>query len=164
MEGLPLIPIPWAALIFNRFTAAAVGVALVAALYLAHRDNLIQQGYDTAMNEVKLGQADLQRELVRERSRLISIVQGLHHVQENQRQALAKFRAGQRDADQRLRDAKADFDRRVAAADAEALRRYAEAIDGDLGRCTADVERFADEAAQCSIAAHTLKGYVDALP
>lgn len=156
--------IPWTALLFNRYTAGALGAALLAGAYWAHRSSLIQQGYDAAMTEVQLAQADLQRELIRERSRLITVIQGLHHDQDTQRKALAQFRDRQRAADQRLLDAQADFDRRLAAASAEALRRYAQAVDGDLGRCESDVERFAHEAAQCSIAAHTLKGYVDALP
>lgn len=159
-----MIPIPWLGLLFNRYTAVALLLAILAGGYWVHRGNLIQQGYDTAMTEVKLSQADLARELIRERSRLITTIEGLHRDQQTQRQAVAKFRAGQRAADQRLRDAQADFDRRLASASAEALRRYAEVIDGDLGRCEQHVERFADEAAQCAIAAHTLKGFVDALP
>lgn len=150
--------------LFNRFTAAGLVLALLVGGYWVHRGNLIQQGYDTAMTEVKLAQADLARELIRERSRLITTIEGLHRDQQAQRLALNKFRSGQRAADQRLRDAQADFDRRLATASAEALRRYAEVVDGDLGRCEQHVERFADEAAQCAIAAHTLKGYVDALP
>ncbi len=154
----------WLSLLFNRFTGMALAIALAAGTYWVHRGNLIGEGYDSAMAEVELSQADLARELMRDRSRLITTIEGLHRDQHAQRLALKNFRAGQRDADQRLRDAQGDFDRRLAAASAEALRGYAAAVDGDLGRCEQHVERFADEAAQCASAAHTLKGYVDALP
>lgn len=154
----------WTALLFNRFTAGALGLALLAGAYSMHRSSLIQQGYETAMAKVREAENDRLRELLREHSRLVLLVKGLQDAQEAQKREVARFRDGQRVADQRLRDAQADFDRRLAAANAEALRRYAKTVDGDLGRCEADVERFAGEAAQCSIAAHALKGYVDALP
>lgn len=154
----------WTTLLFNRWTAYAVGAAVVVGAAYSYRANLIQQGYDRAMGEVREAETDRLRELLKENARLVGVVKGLDDVAKKQKQDIADFRARQRDADQRMRDAKADFDKRLAAASAEALRRYAETVDGDLGRCTEDVERFAVEAAQCSIAAHALKAYVDALP
>lgn len=154
----------WTALLFNRFTAAGLALAIAAAGFYAYRASLIQQGYDTAMAQVREAETDRLRELLRENSRLVGIVKGLQDVADKQKQDIAAFRARQRADAKRLRDQEADFGQRLAAASAEALRRYAQVIDSDLGRCAEDVERFAVEAAQCSVAAWTLKEYLDALP
>ena len=158
-----MIPPQALGLLFNRTSALAV-LALAAAwgAYI-YRASLIQQGYDAAMAEVQAHAADTQRELVRERSRQLDIVKGLQDVYVKQSADVAAFRAGQRDAERRLRDERRDFEARVAAASADSLRRYAQAVDGDLGRCIGDVERFAAEAASCSGAAHALKGNLDAI-
>lgn len=154
----------WTALLFNRFTAAGLALALLAGAYWVHRVDLIQRGYDAAMAQVREAETDRLRELLRENSRLVGVVKGLQDVAAKQKQDIAAFRARQRADAQRLLDQQADFDQRLAAASAEALRRYAQVIDSDLGRCAEDVERFAVEAAQCSVAAHTLKNYIDARP
>lgn len=43
----------WTALLFNRFTAAGLALAIAAAGFYAYRASLIQQGYDTAMAQVR---------------------------------------------------------------------------------------------------------------
>ena len=158
-----MIPLPALGLLFNRYTAlAALAVAAAWGAY-AYRGALIQQGYDQAMAEVRAHAADTMRELVRERSRQLDIVKGLQDGYVKQAADVAAFRERERAAGQRLREQERDFEARVAAASADSLRRYAQAVDGDLGRCISDVERFAAEAASCSGAAHTLKGNLDAV-
>lgn len=159
-----MIPIPWASLLFNRFTAGALAVALAAASYSMHRQSLIQSGYDQAMKQVADRENERLREQIRETARLVALVKGLDDETEQQRQDLDAFRARERDAAERMRAAQADFDRRLATASAEAVRRYASATDGNLERCRADLARFAAEAVTGSRAAHTLKSYMDASP
>lgn len=154
----------WTALLFNRFTAAGLALAIAAAGFYAYRASLIQQGYDTAMAQVREAETDRLRELLRENSRLVGVVKGLQDVADKQKQDIAAFRARQRADAQRLRDQEAEHQRRLAAASAEAVRGYATHLDGNLERCRGDVERFAAEAASCSTAAWTLKGYIDARP
>jgi len=152
------------ALLLNRYTLAAAAVAVVAAGAFWYRAELIQSGYDTAMTEVQIAQADRLREQINETSRLVGVVKGLQDDAQKQRASIDGFRDRERVAAQRLRDQEADHRVRLAAASAEALRIYAASIDGNLERCRADVERFAEEAARGSIAAWTLKEYLDALP
>lgn len=152
------------ALLFNRYTAGAAALAVVAAGAFWYRGELIQTGYDRAMAEVQVAQADRLREQINETSRLVGVVKGLQDDAQKQQASIDGFRDRERLAAQRLRDQEVDHQRRLAAASAEALRRYAASIDGDLDRCRADVERFAQEAARGSVAAHTLKNYLDALP
>lgn len=152
------------ALLLNRYTLAAAAVAVVAAGAFWYRGELIQTGYDTAMAEVQIAQADRLREQINETSRLVGVVKGLQDDAQKQRASIDGFRDRERVAAQRLRDQEIEHSRRLAAASSEALRRYAASIDGNLERCRADVERFAAEAARGSIAAHALKNYVEALP
>lgn len=159
-----MIPIPWAGLLFNRFTAGALVVALAGATYWMHRQSLIQQGYDQAMKQVEDRQNERLREHLKETARLVALVKGLDDETVQQRQDLEAFRARERDAADRMRAAQADFERRLATASAEAVRRYAAATDGNLERCRADLARFAAEAVTGSRAAHTLKTYVDSSP
>lgn len=143
---------------------AAMVISAAGGAYVFHRQALIQKGYDTAMGEIRENENGRLREQLQETARLVGVVKGLTDEAKTQKQMVAQFRDGQRDAVQRLRDQEADFDKRVADASADALRRHAKTTDGDLGRCRADVERFGLEAVQCSIAAHTLKGFQDARP
>lgn len=152
------------ALLLNRY---ALGAALLAALLAGaywYRGELVQTGYDQAMTEVQIAQAERLREQAKETSRLVGVVKGLQDDAQKQQSNIDGFRDRERLAAQRLRDQEADHRARLAAASAEALRIYAASIDGNLERCRADVERFAQEAARGSVAAHTLKNYVDALP
>ena len=152
------------ALLLNRY---ALGAALLAALLAGaywYRGELIQQGYDSAMAEVQVAQAERLREQAKETSRLVGVVKGLQDDAQKQQASIDGFRDRERLATQRMREQEADHQRRLAAASAEALRIYAASIDGNLERCRADVERFAAEAAAGSIAAHTLKSYIEALP
>lgn len=154
-------------LVTGNSTAIVVALMVASAAagaYTFHRQALIQKGYDTAMGEIRENETDRLREQIQATARLVGVVKGLTDAADLQKQAIAGFRAGQRDAVQRLRDQKADFDERVTTATADALRRYAQATDGDLERARADVERYGLEAVQCSIAAHTLKGFEDARP
>lgn len=152
------------ALLLNRYTAGAAALAVVAAGAFWYRGELIQTGYERAMSEVREAQADRLREQINETSRLVGVVKELQNDAQKQRESIDGFRDRERLAVERLRAQEADHRVRLAAASAEALRRYASSIDGDLDRCRADVERFAAEAAKGSVAAHTLKAYVDALP
>lgn len=154
----------WTALLFNRFTAAGLAIALAAGAYWNHRGNLIQQGYDTAMAQVREAETDRLRELLRENSRLVLVVKGLNEIADKQKQDIAAFRARQRADAQRLRDQEADHQRRLAAASAEAVRGYAAHLDGHLDECRGMVADFAAETASCSTAAWTLKNYIDARP
>lgn len=154
----------WTALLFNRYTLAAAALAVAAAGFYAYRGSLIQQGYDTAMAQVREAETDRLRELLKENSRLVGVVKGLQDVADKQKQDIAAFRARQRADAQRLRDQEADHQRRLAAASAEASRRYAAHLDGHLDECRGVVADLAAEAASCSTAAHTLKGYIDARP
>lgn len=152
------------ALIFNRFTLYASVVAVVAAGLYAYRSSLIQHGYDQAMAQVREAETDRLRELLKENSRLVGVVEKLHAQADKQKQDIAAFRARQRLNADRLRNQEADHQRRLAAASAEAVRGYAAHLDGNLERCRGDVERFSAEAAGCSVSAWTLKNYVDSLP
>lgn len=154
----------WSGLLFNRFTAGALVVALAGATYWMHRSSLIQQGYDQAMKQVEDRQNERLREQLKEAARLVALVKGLDDETAQQRQELDAFRDRERDAADRMRAAQADFERRLASASSEAVRRYATATDGNLERCRTDLARFAAEAVTGSRAAHTLKTYVDASP
>ncbi len=155
--------IPWP-LLLNRYTAGAAALALVAAGAFWYRGELIQTGYDRAMGKVQVAQAERLREQISETSRLVGVVKGLQDDAQKQQASIDGFRDRERLAAARLRDQEADHQRRLAAASAEAVRIYATAVDGNLERCRADVKRFAEEAARGSVAAHTLKNYLDALP
>jgi len=152
------------ALLLNRYALAAALVATLLAGAYWYRGELIQTGYDQAMTEVQIAQADRLREQISETSRLVGVVKELQDDAQKQQASIDGFRDRERVAAQRLRDQEADYERRLAAASSEALRIYAASIDGNLERCRADVERFAQEAARGSVAADTLKNYVDALP
>lgn len=151
-------------LLFNRWTAYAVGAAVVVGAAYSYRTSLIQQGYDQAIAQVREAETDRLRELLKENARLVGVVKGLDDVAKKQKQDIADFRARQRVDAKRLRDQEAEHQRRLAAASAEAASRYAAHLDGNLDRCRGDVERFSAEAAECSVTAWKLKNYVDALP
>jgi len=152
-----------AALLLNRYTASAALVVAVGAGAWAYRAHLIQTGYDRAVTELREQQTDRLREQMAETSRLIGVVNGLNDDLKTSQKTVASFAARQRAAaDQWVRE-QADFERRAAAASAESLRRYAQATDGNLERCRADVARFAGEAATASAAAHALNKNLDAL-
>lgn len=152
------------ALLFNKYTAYASGIAAIAGAAYWYRGELIQTGYERAMNEVQVAQAERLREQIKETSRLVGVVKGLQDDAQKQLASIESFRNRERLASERLRDQEVEHQRRLATASAEAVRIYAQAIDGNLERCRADVKRFAAEAAAGSVAAHTLKNYVDALP
>ena len=152
------------ALLFNRYALAAALVAALLSGAYWYRGELIQTGYDQAMTEVQIAQADRLREQISETSRLVGVVKGLQDDAQKQQASIDGFRDRERLAAQRLRDQEAQHRARLAAASAEALRIYAASIDGNLERCRADVERFAQEAARGSVAADTLKRYIDSLP
>ena len=152
------------ALLLNRYALAAALVAALLAGAYWYRVELIQTGYDTAVSDMQIAQADRLREQISETSRLVGVVKGLQDDAQKQQASIDGFRDRERLAAARLRDQEADHKRRLAAASSEALRIYAASIDGNLERCRADVERFAQEAARGSVAADTLKNYVDALP
>ncbi len=147
-----------------RWLVALVVLALLAGGAYWYRGQLIQQGYDTAMGEVRVVQHELALKQIRETDRLYAVINTLKDQADVQKKTVADFRADQLVAAQRMRNQKADFDARVSTAGAEALRGYAQATDADLERARADVERYGLEAVNCSIAAHTLKGFVDAQP
>ena len=151
-------------LLFNRFTLYAALVAMAVAGAFAYRSSLIQMGYDQAMAQVRDAETDKLRELLKENSRLVGVVEKLNAKAKQQEQDIKAFRARQLVAADKLRAQEADYQRRLAAASAEAVRKHAKELDSHLGRCTEDVERFAVEAAQCSGAAHTLNDYIKELP
>lgn len=159
-----MIPPLWAGLLFNRYTAAAMLLALLAGGYWIHRVSLIQEGYDEAMKQVQIEENDRLRELIKENTRLVGVVKGLQDVADKQKQDIAAFRDRQRADAERLRSQEAEHQRRLAAASAEAVREYASHLDGNLEGCRSDVARFSAEAASCSAETWKLKGYVDALP
>lgn len=151
-------------LLFNRFTLYAAIAAMAFAGWTFYKDSLIKRGYDQAVAEFQEAENTQLRELLKENSRLVGVVEKLNAKAKQQEQNIKAFRDRQRvDAD-RLRSQEADYQRRIAAASAEAVRKHAKELDGHLGRCTEDVERFATEAAQCSGVAWTLKDFVDELP
>lgn len=151
------------ALIFNRVTFGLVLAGAAAWGYHNHRVGLIQQGYNTAMNEVQDREDARLREQTRETARLTGVVEGLNREHQEMRGEIDRFNSRWADA-QRLHNAQErDFERRLAAAGAEAVRRYAQASDRNLERCRQDVARFSREAAEGSAAAWTLKGYVDSV-
>lgn len=154
----------WTALLFNRFTLYAALAAAAAAGFYAYRGSLIQQGYDTAIQQVREAETDRLREQIRETGRLVGVVKGLQDVADKQKQSIAAFRARQRADDQRLRDQEADHQQRLTAAGTEAVRGYATHLDGHLEECRSVVAGFASEAASCAVAAHTLNDYVKERP
>jgi len=151
-------------LLFNRFTLYAALVAMALAGAYAYRSSLIQMGYDQAMAQVKEAETDRLRELLRENSRLVGVVEKLNAQAEKQKQDIAAFRARQRVDSDKLRDQEANHQLRLAAASAQAVRNYATHLDGNLERCRSDVERFSSEAASCSVAAHQMNDYLKELP
>lgn len=149
--------------LFTKLGIAAGLIALVAAGYAAHRSSLIELGYQRGLGEIREAQNERLRESLKETSRLLGLVKGLQdEYQASQREvdALRERLLGV-DAQQRLREQEHQRDLRIASASAESLRRYAKTIDGYLGGCRADLARFGLEATKCSVAAHTLKGYID---
>lgn len=92
------------ALLLNRYTLAAAAVAVVAAGAFWYRGELIQSGYDTAMAEVQIAQADRLREQINETSRLVGVVKGLQDDAQKQRASIDGFRDRERVAAARLRD------------------------------------------------------------
>lgn len=151
-------------LLFNRFTLYAAIAALAFAGAYSYKNSLIQRGYDKAVAEFQEAENTQLRELIRENSRLVGVVEKLNAKAKQQEKDIAAFRARQRAHADELRTKEADYQRRLAAASAEAVRQHAKELDGYLGRCTEDVERFATEAAQCSGVAWTLKDFIDELP
>ena len=155
---------PWAGLIFNKVT---LGLAIAGALawgYTQHRQNLVQQGYDAAMRDVQDREDTRLREQVRETSRLTGVVEGLNNEAKVLEQQVGLFAGRWRNAERLYSDQESDFQRKLTDASAKAVRDYAQASDRNLERCRQDVARFAGEAAIGSVAAHTLKSYVDAGP
>lgn len=151
-------------LLFNRFTLyAALAAAAFAGAY-AYRSSLIQMGYDQAMAQVREAETDKLRELLKENSRLVGVVQGLNDVAQKQKSEIAAFRARHRASEQRMRDQEAEHQRRLAAASAEAVRGYAAFLDGHIEECRSMVADFAGEAASCASTAKTLIDYIKELP
>ncbi len=155
-------------LLMNRYTLAAAAGAIVIAgavwTWNGKKQEWRQAGYDQAITEVEAKQADIDRELRKERSRLISFIQELEREDAKNDKLVAAFRARNAAAAQRLRDQEREFDAKLQRASAEAVREYAKAVDGNLERCRSDLDRFASEAASCSGTAWTLKNYIDTLP
>lgn len=149
--------------LLTRLAGLALVLAALAGMYLAHRSQLIQQGYDTAMGEVRDAQSQRLREALRETSRLIGVVKGVQDVYARQGADLEAVRARLRAADDRVRQQKADFAHRVAAATAASLRDYAQASEDNFERSRKHVERFGLEAAGCARTAEALKANLDAL-
>lgn len=148
-------------LLFNRFTLyAALAAAAFAGAY-AYRSSLIQMGYDQAMAQVREAETDKLRELLKENSRLVGVVQGLNDVAQKQKLDIAAFRARQRSDAQRLRDQEAEHQRRLAAASSEAVRGYATFLDGHIEECRSMVADLAGEAASCASTAKTLIDYLN---
>lgn len=150
-------------LLLNRYTAVAALVAAAGVAGWAYRAHLVSSGYEQAVSDTRAQQAERLREQAREMTRLVGTVKGLNDELNKERMAAEVFAARQRAAaDQWVRE-QADFERRAAAASADSLRRYAQATDGNLERCRADVARFAGEAAAASATAHALKKNLEAL-
>lgn len=151
-------------LLFNRFTLYAAIAALAFAGAYSYKSTLIQRGYDQAMAEVQEAENDKLRELLRENSRLVGIVEKLNAKAKQQEQDIKAFRTRQRVDAQRLRDQEADHQRALAAASAEAIRNYASYLDGHIDECRGMVESLSAESAACSTTAHTLNDYLKERP
>lgn len=149
-----MIPI---GLLLNRYTAGAALVVAAGVGAWAYRSHLIQTGYDRAVAELQVAQAERQREQTRETARLIGVIQEAQNDYNAQTARVAEFRDRARTAERRLRDQARELDARIATASAASLRDYAKASSANLERCRGHIERFAAEAASCSAAAHALK-------
>lgn len=139
-----------------RIALVAGVVAAVYGSFIALRDAYIKQGYDAAVLEYQINNAEV--------GRLAQAVwarknEELANLQEKYRATtvdLQTVRSRVRDAERLRAAAEADFAARLAAASADSVRRYATQARDDILRCRADVERFGFEAAAASAAAHTL--------
>lgn len=156
--------IPWAGLIFNKVTLGLVIAGAAVWAYTEHRQSLIQQGYDSAMRDVQDREDTRLREQVRETGRLTGEVERLNNEARALQGQVDLFAGRWRDAERLFADQESDFQRKLANASAEAVRKYAQASDRNLERCRQELGRFAKEAAAGSIAAWTLKNYIDAGP
>lgn len=156
--------IPWDALVFNKVTLGLAVAGAVAWGYYEHRQSLLQQGYDTAMVEVQDREDARLREQVKETGRLVGLVERLNDDAKKLRGQVDEFAGRWRHAERLHADQEGDFQRKLANARTEAVRDYAQASDRNLERCRQDVARFSGEAATGSIAAHTLKNFIDQGP
>jgi hypothetical protein len=135
--------------------AGAVAVALVAGA-AGYRSALIDKGYDKAMQEVAVIQAERQREQQQEYTRLVELVKTKQDAYEQQKQTIDSVRNDWRIASERVRSQAADLDRRIAEASSQSVRDYAKATGSNLERCIGHVERFAAEAAANAATARAL--------
>lgn len=154
----------WTGLLFNKVTLGLAVAAGAAYVYVEHRSTLIQSGYDSAMRDVQDREDVRLREQVRETGRLIGEVERLNNEEKAMRREVDAFAGRWRDAERLYAAQDGDFQRKLANASAAAVRKYATASDGNLERCRQDLGRFAREAAEGSIAAWTLKQFVDRGP
>lgn len=151
-------------LLFNKVT---LGLAIAAAAtygYMQHRSTLIQTGYGAAMRDVQDREDTRLREQVRETGRLVGLVKGLNDESIALTKQADALRDGWLAAERLYADQESDVQRRIDNASASAVRRYAKAVDGNLERCRQDLARFSGEAITGSIAAHTLKKFLDERP
>jgi hypothetical protein len=151
----------------NRYTIVASAIALTVAAggfaYSKHRATLIQIGYDKAILEVTMHNADTMRELKKERSRQQDILNRLQEAYVKSNLQVAAFAERNRVSERLLHAQKRDFEQRLESANNDSLRKYAADVTGNLEQCRADFGDLAQEAASCSDVAHTLKQAIDVI-
>lgn len=150
-------------LLTSKVTITLAVIVALASIYWLHRGQLLNEGYQKAVAQYQAADADYQREVARETARLIELTRKNQDAYRTQGLALQALHARVAALTGRLQVRDADFEARVSAATADALRRYAQTVDGDFGRCIADVGRLGAEAAECSRTAHALKSQLDLL-
>ena len=141
----------------------AVGAVAVGSAFLWHGAQ-VREVRDTAFSagRMEVESATL-RETQRELTRMVGITNNLNEVAREQLETIGAAERAAALADERVRQLTAQRAAAIRTAPADAVRGYATVAGDVYAACREEYRALGFDAERCSVAAHTLNGYAEAV-